>query len=69
MISTKFSNQMIELEFLYPEPRTESFLKHVLGITISANNTVMVGYTKNTGGGDIDDAAITIWQEREDAIF
>ena len=47
-------------------PRTESFLKHVLGSTISAYNTVMSDYTKNTGGGDGDDAAITIWQEREE---
>ena len=27
-------------------PRTESFLEHVVGTTISAYNTVMVDYTK-----------------------
>ena len=27
----------------------------------------MVAYTKNTGGGDGDDTAVMIWQEREDA--
>ena len=34
---------------------------------ISAYNTVMVGYTKNTGDDNGDDAAINIWQEWEDA--
>ena len=27
----------------------------------------MVDYTKNTDSGDGDDAAITIWQEQDDA--
>ena len=45
-------------------PRTEAFLKHIVGTMISAYNTVMVDYTKNTGG---DDAAITIQQQREEA--
>lgn len=48
-------------------PRTESFLKHIVCTTLSTYNTVMIDYTKNTGGGDGEDAAITIWQEREDA--
>ena len=47
-------------------PRTEDDIKVIVGTTISAYNTVMVDYTKNTGGGDGDDAAIAIWEEREE---
>ena len=48
-------------------PRTEACMKTIVGTTVSAYNLVMTDYTKNTGGGDGDDAAIVIWEEREEA--
>jgi len=46
--------------------RSEVSIKQILGSTISAYNTVMDDYTKNTGGGSGDDADIVTWQEREE---
>ena len=46
--------------------RSEVSIKQILGSTISAYNTVMCDYTKNTGGGSGDDADIVTWQEREE---
>ena len=41
-------------------PRQESFIKQLIASPVHSYNTVMSDYTKNTGGGDRDDAAIVV---------
>ena len=50
-------------------PRTEEHMKIIVGNVIREYNTVMEDYTKNTGGGDGDEALYVVWQEREDAAI
>ena len=47
-------------------PRQESFIKQLIASTVHAYNTVMSDYTKNTGGGDGDDAAVVVWNEQDE---
>ena len=47
-------------------PRQETFIKQLIASTVYAYNTVMSDYTKNTGGGDSDDAAIVVWKELDE---
>jgi len=46
--------------------RTEVSVRQIVGSTVSAYNTVMSNYTKNTGGGSGDDADFVTWQERDE---
>ena len=41
-------------------PRQEIFINQLIASTVHTYNTVMSNYTKNTVGGDGDDAAIVV---------
>ena len=44
-------------------------MKIIVGNVIHKYNTVMEDYTKNTGGGDGDEALYIVWKERKDAAI
>jgi len=49
--------------------RSGEHMKIIVGNVIREYNTVMEDYTKNTGGGDGDEALYVVWQERKDAAI
>eukprot|EP00985_Skeletonema_marinoi_P008476 scaffold3852_cov106-Skeletonema_marinoi.AAC.4 len=45
---------------------TESEVHKIFSVAVLEYNTIMKGYTKNTGGGDGNELAVVTWEDRED---